>query len=250
MDSSSDPGLGRRLVGFVRLLAWSGGILLLAALAPVGQALWSEALGVSASVQIAEWTPTPTPPSEEGCTPGFGKQEQHFSSWPEPYLPKSDLAQTFGVDPLAGDPTLLEGLEAKGGGLNALYRHAVAALLNAASDGLDYRYDVPTVLAMFVAALVSGDYETTKDAFEAASEGDCPLPLNEDEAGTLITSSDSTPEPTVEAGPGGLVGPSSSEDPPTDSATPSEPAPTTVASETTTTATPSPTSIEPEPPTP
>lgn len=199
MGSGPDLGLERLTAGFVRLLAWCAGLVLVAALVPVGEALWSEVLGVSGSVQIAEWTPTPTPTpaTGHGCTPGYWKQEQHFSSWPEPYFPQSDLAQAFGVDPLEGDPTLLDGLEAKGGGLDALLRHAVAALLNAASDGVNYPFDLETVVKMFQTALQSGDYETTKDALEAANESDCPLPLVQEDSVDLSTGEEPTAMPTA-----------------------------------------------------
>ena len=80
------------------------------------------------------------PPGGEGCTPGFWKQEQHFDSWVG-FAPSDSFEAVFGVDVTlrAGgqntieDPTLLDALNANGGGVNALARHAVAALLNASN---------------------------------------------------------------------------------------------------------------------
>jgi hypothetical protein len=62
-----------------------------------------------------------------------------------------------------------------GGGLKALGRHTVAALLNAASSGVDYDYSVADVIADFNAAFASGDYETQKNLFAVANEQGCPL---------------------------------------------------------------------------
>ena len=54
---------------------------------------------------------------------------------------------------LEGDPTLLEALQEGGGGLAALLRQAVAALINAAHDGVDFTYSVQEVLDLVEAAL-------------------------------------------------------------------------------------------------
>ena len=73
-----------------------------------------------------------------GCTPGYWKQTQHFDSWPAGYDPDM-LFVDAGFDDAFPGMTLLEVLEQGGGGLNALGRHTVAALLNAASgvSGID-----------------------------------------------------------------------------------------------------------------
>ena len=62
-----------------------------------------------------------------------------------------------------------------GGGLKALGRHAVAALLNAASSGVDYDLTVQDVIDAFDAAFASGNYEAQKDIFEGFNEQGCPL---------------------------------------------------------------------------
>jgi hypothetical protein len=73
---------------------------------------------------------------------------------------------------------LLEVLRRGGGGLAALGRHAVAALLNAASPNVDpvAAFDTTAeVIAAFQAAYDSGQYGTTKNLFEASNEAGCPL---------------------------------------------------------------------------
>jgi hypothetical protein len=121
-----------------------------------------------------------TPPGDEGCTPGYWKQEHHFGNWPEttdPYT--TTFGGVFGCSdvqaqkPESGDicaMTLLTVLELKGGGNNALARHAAAAYLNAASSVM-YPYDVAGVIKL----LNSFD----KDALEEANESYCPLGRSE-----------------------------------------------------------------------
>jgi hypothetical protein len=120
--------------------------------------------------------PPPPPPGVEGCTPGFWKQPQHLDSWTT-YLPSADFDATFGVDFFTPNMTLLEAAGANGGGTSALARHAVAALLNAASAGVDSPYTVAQVLD-----IVQGDgayagltVEQRKNLLAAANELGCPL---------------------------------------------------------------------------
>ncbi|MDH3224417.1 MAG: hypothetical protein OEO23_11935, partial [Gemmatimonadota bacterium] len=74
--------------------------------------------------------PPPPPGGGEGCTPGYWKQPHHFDSWTG-YDPEDLFSSAF-EDAFPG-MTLLEVLKQGGGGLKALGRHTVAALLNAAS---------------------------------------------------------------------------------------------------------------------
>jgi hypothetical protein len=127
------------------------------------------------------------PPKGEGCTPGFWKQKQHFSFW-KTYKTTDKFAATFGInggkellkikvdnkDYTLKEATLLQALKAQGGELNALARHAVAALLNAAS-GMNYEYTVDEVKSMVKAAIMNGSYQTTKDKLEEANEKGCPF---------------------------------------------------------------------------
>ena len=62
-----------------------------------------------------------------------------------------------------------------GGGLNALGRHSVAALLNAASSGVDYDRTTDQVIRSFREAYASGSYEFLKNVFESFNEQGCPL---------------------------------------------------------------------------
>jgi hypothetical protein len=128
------------------------------------------------------------PGGNGGCTPGYWKQEQHFGSWTTytPYSPSDTFSDVFGhtieikwsekgkPEDITG-PTLLEALQANGGGINALARHAVAALLNAESPGVDYAFTTIEVIDLFQTAYPSGDIESTKEIFEEANEAVCPL---------------------------------------------------------------------------
>jgi hypothetical protein len=73
-----------------------------------------------------------------GCTPGYWKQSQHFDSWPAGYSPYQSFDSLPGFDNAYPGMTLLQVLSQGGGGLAALGRHTVAALLNSASGiGVD-----------------------------------------------------------------------------------------------------------------
>jgi hypothetical protein len=117
--------------------------------------------------------PPPPPPGGEGCTPGYWKQSQHFGNWTAPYTPGTLFSAVF-ADAFPGK-TLLEVVGMGGGGLNALGRHTVAALLNAASADVDGDFTTAEVITAFNAAFVSGDYETQKNIFAASNEQGCGL---------------------------------------------------------------------------
>lgn len=116
---------------------------------------------------------TPDEPGGEGCTPGYWRQPHHFDNWTAPYAPDTPFASVFD-DAFPGE-TLLDAVWLRGGGLNALGRHAVAALLNAASPDVDYGMTTDDVISAFNAAFASGDYEAQKDAFEGLNESGCDL---------------------------------------------------------------------------
>jgi len=118
--------------------------------------------------------PPPTPlPGTQGCTPGYWKQSQHFDSWPAPYTPTTLFSAVF-ADAFPG-MTLNEVLSQGGGGLNALGRATVAALLNSASGSVNYGATPSDIINAFNAAFASGDYEALKDQFDAANNRGCPL---------------------------------------------------------------------------
>ncbi len=111
----------------------------------------------------------------EGCTPGYWKQDQHFDSWTQPYDP-GDLFTSAGFEDAFPGLTLLQVLQQGGGGLNALGRHTVAALLNVASGDVDYAYtSTSTVINAFNSVFPGGDYEGQKDIFAGFNELGCPL---------------------------------------------------------------------------
>jgi hypothetical protein len=113
------------------------------------------------------------PPRVTGCTPGYWKQDQHFDSWVG-YAPGDSFEAVFGRD-VPGTPSLLDALKLGGGGLNALMRHATAALLNASNPDVSSPYSVSDVIALFQQAFDSGKYEATKDTFAGLNETGCPL---------------------------------------------------------------------------
>jgi hypothetical protein len=112
---------------------------------------------------------------DEGCTPGYWKQEQHAYAW-EGYLPNDSFESVFGVSAnyLSG-LDLLAVLKKGGGGERALGRHAVAALLNAASSGVGYDLEVADVISYVQNAFATGDFEAIKNIFSDYNEEGCPL---------------------------------------------------------------------------
>lgn len=114
----------------------------------------------------------------EGCTPGYWKQSQHFSDWTAPYVPgmlfKDACANAHCFENAFPGKTLLQVLEQGGGGLKALGRHTVAALLNGASD-INFGLSAQSVIDQFNAVHPGGDYETLKNTFAGLNEQGCPL---------------------------------------------------------------------------
>jgi len=105
----------------------------------------------------------------EGLTPGFWKN--HTDAWVG-YSTGDDFDATFGVDWFDPDITLLEALQMNGGGLNALTRHAAAALLSAAHPEVDYDMGIAGVISA-VQAVDPADKDAVtalKDIFKAYNE--------------------------------------------------------------------------------
>lgn len=135
-----------------------------------------ESTGARITSSAGSLTVRCTPPSGggEGCTPGYWKQPHHFDSWEATgYEPGDSFDVVFGVD--SSFDTLLDGVEAKGGGEKALARHAVAALLNASSPYVSYEYSAAEVMALVEDAYASGYFEVAKDMLEEQNETGCPL---------------------------------------------------------------------------
>ena len=118
---------------------------------------------------------------QEGCTPGYWKQPHHEDSWPGAYDPMDLFEDVFDRNVLGdASPMLSEALRLKKGGLNALIRHATAALLNAATPGVDPdpAFDTTAeVIAAFQAAFDSGptQVEILKDLLDDSNNLGCPL---------------------------------------------------------------------------
>jgi hypothetical protein len=109
-------------------------------------------------------TTTTTTPGNEGCTPGFWKQPQHFDSWPDGIDPLTfTLADAGFLGTGNQDTTLLAALSFQGGptlqdAKNILMRAAAAAYLN--SLAVDYPLSTAEVISMVNVALASGDRAT------------------------------------------------------------------------------------------
>jgi hypothetical protein len=145
--------------------------------------------GFDNAIQVTMFI-TEEPLGNEGCTPGFWKQSQHFDSWTAPFTPGQSLISAFpSLDELTAtqeNRTLLATLAQGGGGVTALLRHFVAAVLNAANPDVTSKYEniqaivdaVETVLQGGTATLGGVQFssvEALKNALEAANELGCPL---------------------------------------------------------------------------
>jgi hypothetical protein len=124
-------------------------------------------------------------PGLEGCTPGFWRQTQHYEFRTAPYTPGSAWTTAFNApigthkEPgkngatFTGATTLIAAVQFGGGGIFALARHAVAALLNASSAGVDYPLTVGQVQSLVNDALASGEYEDAKNELVGYNELGC-----------------------------------------------------------------------------
>jgi hypothetical protein len=159
------------------LLVSSAGLILAAVFAGTGVAsdgtVASSSTSTSTETSTSSETSTPTttptttpPPGGEGCTPGFWKNHPEAYAGTG-YSPTTTLGSVFtGLPPAYASLTFDEALDLTGGGLDALLRQAVAALLNASSPNVDYPLSAAEVISLTNAAIASGDYEPTKDQFD------------------------------------------------------------------------------------
>lgn len=118
----------------------------------------------------------PVSNGDEGCTPGYWKN--HFAAWqPTGFSPSDDFDTVFGVNAFHPNRTLEQALNQGGGGIRALGRHAVAALLNASHPDVDYGMSAAQVIQTVQDAVAQGGgaIEAAKDALEALNEMGCPL---------------------------------------------------------------------------
>lgn len=118
----------------------------------------------------------------EGCTPGFWK---NWTGAPPGLQPNAWIATGYdwrdpfvsaGFEDAYRGRTFLEVLDLNGGGKNALGRHTVAALLNAAHPDVAYDVTVAEVVAMFNDVIENdGDLKALLSLFEGYNEQGCPL---------------------------------------------------------------------------
>jgi prealbumin domain-containing protein len=95
----------------------------------------------------------------QGLTPGYWKQSQHFFAWAG-YTQSASFDSVFGVTAFPSSATLLQVLGTGGGGVDALGRQAVAALLNATSPTINYPLYSWQVIKLVHDAIVSGNATT------------------------------------------------------------------------------------------
>lgn len=118
---------------------------------------------------------------EEGCMPGYWKNSPGCWECVEPDTLFSDV---FGVciTVRAGnkktitDPTLMQALNASGGGVNALVRHAVAALLNSCDRDIAYPMPEAELILEVERVLTEGDkyeIEGLKDMLDMYNSYGC-----------------------------------------------------------------------------
>jgi len=127
---------------------------------------------------------------DEGCTPGFWKN--NHAQWPSGFSPSTKVIDAFMIDDAsqlqvladAGFTNLNLGqaLELGGGGLNALLRHATAALLSQSTPGLAYPLSIPEIKQLVKDALEGNiSFEDAKNILATANEAFCPLSASESE---------------------------------------------------------------------
>lgn len=127
------------------------------------------------------------PLGNEGCTPGYWKQDQHFGNW-APAVPTGTNATKFfdvfnvcdqsnnncNYQGLPANLTLLEALKLQGGGFSSLARHAAAAYLSASSKDVEYGLTKNAVITGVINAFKTGNL-AIKAQLEEANEKYCPL---------------------------------------------------------------------------
>ena len=134
----------------------------------------------------------------EGCTPGYWRQEQHFGSWTNPpYSPVTPLTTfrvAFELEDFTGDITmktnggpeggpaptkideyldstdditLLDAIWAQGGGENKMGRHATAALLNDANTIVNFNPALDTAEIIRLVQVAYGKIPDDTGMFDA-----------------------------------------------------------------------------------
>jgi len=107
---------------------------------------------------------------QQGLTLGYWKQPQHFAAW-SIYTQSDTFDAVFHVSVFPSSFTLLQALAQGGGGVNALGRQAVAALLDATSSSIDYPLYSWQVITLVHDAISSGNAKTIQ-SLESQLEAD------------------------------------------------------------------------------
>ena len=141
--------------------------------------------GIHIEKQVRE---TASPGGGEGLTPGYWKQSHHFDDWTT-HSPTDNYNDTFMVND-DSSLTLLGALQRGGGGNEALGRHAVAAILNAANSNIDYDLTLSEIKTAVMDAYTSGDFEPLKDQLDG---------LNNQGADLMTPATTGTPGPWLDA---------------------------------------------------
>jgi hypothetical protein len=110
----------------------------------------------------------------EGCSHGYWKN--HLSAWgPTGYNPTDDFDTVFGVNAFTPDRTLLQALQAGGGGIDNLGRQGVAALLNASHPGVDFPLTPEQVITLVHDAVANGTAGSVGQHLDTLVNLGCPL---------------------------------------------------------------------------
>jgi hypothetical protein len=123
----------------------------------------------------------PPPPAGQYCSPGFWKQSQHFHDWVT-FTPSQTFSSVFGrtitiqwsdggKPTSVTNPTLLQALQANGGGISMLARVAVDALLNASA--LSSGFTTAQVISIIQHAIDTGNFDAA--ATQLTAPENCPL---------------------------------------------------------------------------
>lgn len=111
---------------------------------------------------------------DEGCSHGYWKN--HLGSWAATgYSPAQDFDAVFGVEAFSPDRTLLQALQAGGGGINNLGRQGVAALLDASHPDVDFPLTPEEVIQLVRDAIDEGTVGATATYLDGLVNLGCPL---------------------------------------------------------------------------
>ncbi|MFN0010038.1 MAG: SdrD B-like domain-containing protein [Phycisphaerales bacterium] len=141
----------------------------------------------------------------EGLTPGYWKQSHHFDDW-FTYTQNQNYNAVFGLSAAQEDAslTLLGALGRGGGGNQALGRHAVAALLNAAHPNVEYAYSTAAIIALVQNAYGAADFEGPKNLLAGENERGADLSSGGSGGGPVLpgfgADADTGPGPTFTVG--------------------------------------------------